>query len=82
MEITYDTTEDLQAGKNTELPSNIPRYAFIPKQRVDGISQVVGLAMDNGLMDLKAKDGESLNELLGEMEPMSVEQFLRKSLEC
>lgn len=82
LEITYDSVEDLQAGKNTELPSNIPRYAFIPKERIDGISQVVGLAIESGLVGLKAKEGEILNELLWEVKPMSVEEFLRKSLDA
>ena len=82
LEITYDSVEDLQAGKNTELPSNIARYAFIPKERIDGISRVIGLAIESGLVGLKAKEGEILNELLPEVKPMSVEEFLRKSLDA
>ncbi|KFY41628.1 hypothetical protein V494_02898 [Pseudogymnoascus sp. VKM F-4513 (FW-928)] len=52
-DITYTSVNDLKAGKSTELPSNIPRYAFLPKPIVDGITQTVSIGIVMGLMDIK-----------------------------
>ncbi|KFY70879.1 hypothetical protein V499_08901 [Pseudogymnoascus sp. VKM F-103] len=77
-DVTYSSVEDLKAGKITELPSNIPRYAFVPKPMVDGITQTFTIGMAIGLFDIK---GPLLNDLIPEVKPLSLEAFLKKSLQ-
>ena len=74
MDIVYDSLQDLKAGKNTELPSNIPRYAFFPKPFLEGLVQVFGLAIGEGLFDIK---GKALNDMLPDVKPLSVDTFLQ-----
>jgi len=52
-DITYDSKEDMKAGKSSGLPSNVPRYAYLPKQMVDMITQISGIAADDGMVDLE-----------------------------
>ncbi|KFX98684.1 hypothetical protein O988_04235 [Pseudogymnoascus sp. VKM F-3808] len=77
-DVAYSSVADLKAGKSTELPSNIPRYAFLPKAVIDGITQTVSIGMAIGLLDIK---GPLLNDLVPEVKPLSLEAFLRKSLQ-
>ena len=65
--------DDLKAGKSTELPANIPRYPYLPKARIDSISQNVGLAMANGWLNFPS---EALIELPPAVTPMSVKGLL------
>ncbi|KFZ16703.1 hypothetical protein V502_04964 [Pseudogymnoascus sp. VKM F-4520 (FW-2644)] len=77
-DVTYSSVEDLKVGKSTELPSNIPRYAFLPKVMIDGITQTVSIGMAIGLLDIK---GPLLNDLVPEVKPLSLETFLKRSLQ-
>lgn len=45
---------------------------------VDGITQAVSIGMATGLLDIK---GPLLNDLIPEMKPLSLEAFLKKSLQ-
>ncbi|KAH7129109.1 hypothetical protein EDB81DRAFT_661985 [Dactylonectria macrodidyma] len=74
-DVSYDTVADLKAGKSTELPVNVQRYAFLPKAVIDNISQTAGLAMVNGWLDL---NGSLLNDRFPELQPMSVKSFFEK----
>jgi hypothetical protein len=73
--VSHDSLDDLRAGKNTELPSNIPRYSFFPKHLLEHLVQVFGLAMEEGLFNFK---GQSLNEMLPEIKPISAKKFLQE----
>ncbi|OBT40168.1 hypothetical protein VE00_08825 [Pseudogymnoascus sp. WSF 3629] len=77
-DVAYSSVEDLKAGKSTELPSNIPRYAFLPKPVIDGITQTVSIGMAIGILDIK---GPLLNDLVPDVKPLSLEAFLKKSLQ-
>jgi hypothetical protein len=74
MDIVHDSVQDLKAGRNTELPSNIPRYVFFPKPVLEGLVQVFGMAIEEGLFDIK---GKVLNDMLPDVKPMSVNDFLQ-----
>ncbi|KAI5455875.1 hypothetical protein BGZ63DRAFT_436414 [Mariannaea sp. PMI_226] len=74
-DISYDKITDLKAGKNTELPINATRYEFLPKEVMDRISQISGLAIANGWMDL---NGPLLNDRFPELKPMSVKDFFER----
>jgi hypothetical protein len=74
VDIVHDSVQDLKAGKNTELPSNIPRYVFFPKPFLEGLVRVFGIAIEEGLFDIK---GKVLNDMLPDVKPMSVEDFLQ-----
>ncbi|KAI5456759.1 hypothetical protein BGZ63DRAFT_428865 [Mariannaea sp. PMI_226] len=74
-DVSHDKLDDVKAGKSTELPANIQKYAYLPKQVIDNISQIAGLAMDSGWMDLK---GPFLNDRFPELEPMSVQAFYKR----
>lgn len=74
-DVSYNTVADLKAGKSTELPANVPRYAFLPRAVIDNISQTAGLAMANGWLDL---NGSPLNDRFPELKPMSVKDFFEK----
>ena len=76
-DITYDSVEGMKAGKSSELPSNIPRYAYLPKQMVDMITQILGIAADDGMVDL---EGPWLNDVLSGVEVLTLEGFFRKCL--
>ena len=71
----HDSVDDLKAGKSTELPANAVRYGFVPKAMIDHISQVAGLAMAEGWLDIK---GEPLNARFPEIQAMSVETFFKR----
>ena len=45
---------------------------------IDGITQTVSIGMAIGLLDIK---GPLLNGLVPEMKPLSLEAFLKKSLQ-
>jgi hypothetical protein len=70
----HDSLQDLRAGKITELPANIHLYSFFPKPLLEGILRAFGIAMEEGLLDIK---GDVLNDLLPDVEPMSVDVFLQ-----
>jgi hypothetical protein len=44
---------------------------------IDNISQMVGLAMESGWMNLK---GDFLNDVIPEVKPMSVEELFKECL--
>ena len=75
-DVVYDTVENLKAGKNTELPANIPRYAYLPKAMIDSVSQKLGIAIADGLLDFPP---EAMSELLPAVKPMSVREFLESN---
>ena len=74
MSVVHDSLQDLRAGKNTELPSNIARYSFFPKNLLERLVQIFGIAMEEGLFNIK---GELLNDILPDIKPMSVDLFLQ-----
>lgn len=63
----------MNAGKNTELANNIPRYSTLPKFVVDKISRVFGDAAAKGYMNLAEAN---LNALLPEVKVLRIGEFL------
>jgi hypothetical protein len=51
--VTYDSLEDLKAGKVTELPGHSTLYAFFPKEQLQGFLSVLGVIFELGHFDLK-----------------------------
>ncbi|KAF3919596.1 hypothetical protein ABW20_dc0103516 [Dactylellina cionopaga] len=52
--VTYDSVEMLKSGKITELPSQIPKYAFMPKEKLQGFLAAIGRMFETGVFDLKS----------------------------
>ncbi|KAH8701510.1 hypothetical protein BGW36DRAFT_414534 [Talaromyces proteolyticus] len=74
-DVSYDPIGKLKQYKVTELPANIPRYAFFPKQNMDGMLAMMGLGMAEGWFNFPQK---TLNDLCTEVHPTSIEAFLNK----
>lgn len=75
---TFDELDDLKAGRTTELPSNVPRYAFIPRPFVEGVICRIMAAMAEGMLD--PQDGTELSVVLPEVEVLGVEEFFKRCL--
>jgi hypothetical protein len=74
VDMVHDSLQDLRAGKITELPANISLYSFFPKPFLEGLVVAFGIAMEEGLFDIK---GKVLNEMFPDVRPMSVDVFLQ-----
>ncbi|KAL3419681.1 NmrA-like family protein [Phlyctema vagabunda] len=70
--VSYDSVASLKAGRSTELPANIPRYAFFPKAQLDAILQGFGLNMADGFLNFP---DTNLAELLPQVKPLTVQAF-------
>ena len=77
-DLTYDSVVDIKAGKITELPSNVSLYPYLPKQTIDMIAQISGLAAENGMVDLQ---GPFINDVLADVKALTLEEFFTKCLE-
>jgi hypothetical protein len=71
--VTYDSLEKLKGYQVTELPANIPRYQFFPKQMMDGLLATMGVGMAEGWFDLK---GETLNSKFPQVKATGAKEFL------
>lgn len=49
--VSYDSLEDLAAGKVTELPSHVQAYPFVPKPALQGVLATLGLMVAKGLFN-------------------------------
>jgi hypothetical protein len=70
--------EDLKAGRTGELPSNEPRYAFVPKEFLEAMASRIGAAVAEGMID--PREGTELSEVLPEVEVLGVEEFFKRCL--
>jgi len=72
-DVHYDDVAKLKSYEVTELPANVPRYSFFPKQLMQGMLAMMGLGMAEGHFDFK---GPTLNEKLPEVKTTKVKDFL------
>ena len=79
-EVVHESIADLQAGNNTELECNIPRYEIIPEATINYISREWAVAAAKGIIDFPSKG--SLNELLPGVKPLSAREFLSGKIEA
>ncbi|KAH7161739.1 hypothetical protein EDB81DRAFT_925388 [Dactylonectria macrodidyma] len=73
-DVTHDSLETLRSGKITELPGQIPGYAFFPKEMLQGMFAVFGLMFEEGQFNFEPK--QSLNDLFPEIKPVSVKEIV------
>ncbi|OCK84255.1 NAD(P)-binding protein [Lepidopterella palustris CBS 459.81] len=66
-DVHYDDIAKLKSHHVTELPTNVPRYAFFPKEMMEG--------MATGWFDFK---GETLNEKLPQVKTTSARELLQE----
>ncbi|KAF2492376.1 NAD(P)-binding protein [Lophium mytilinum] len=74
-DVHYDDVAKLKTYQVTELPSNVPRYAFFPKEMMFGMLAMMGLGMAEGHFDFK---GPTLNEKLPQVKTTKVKDFLEE----
>ncbi|KAK0389982.1 hypothetical protein NLU13_3555 [Sarocladium strictum] len=75
--VSYDSEEDMRAGKVTELPSHVHAYPFLPKPIFQGFMGGMGLMVADGSFDLKAE--RTLNSEFPSIKPQSVKELLIKA---
>lgn len=75
-DMTYEPVSELKAGRVTELPANVPRYALASKQQLDGLLCVWGIAFAEGWFDFP---GDTISELFPDMETTSFEKLMQRS---
>ncbi|KAH7062240.1 hypothetical protein B0J12DRAFT_707624 [Macrophomina phaseolina] len=74
-ELTYDDVEELREGKVTELPANRSRYAIVPKDLMDGLRCVCGIASVEGWYNFP---GDTVRQLFPEMRTTRFEALMRR----
>jgi len=72
-DVSYDDVAKLKSYQVTELPSNVPRYAFFPKPMMMGMLAMMGLGMAENHFNFK---GPTLNEKLPQVKTTKVKDFL------
>ncbi|KAF9870624.1 hypothetical protein CkaCkLH20_11930 [Colletotrichum karsti] len=78
-DVAYDSVENLKAGKPTELPGQIPAYAFFPKEAYQGMAAVFGLWFDDGTFDIPPAGQKTLNDVFPEIKAWTVKDILNKA---
>ncbi|KAH7129880.1 hypothetical protein B0J13DRAFT_644911, partial [Dactylonectria estremocensis] len=73
-DVAHDSLDDLRAGKITELPGQVPGYAFFPKEMLQGMFAVFGIMFEEGQFNFEPK--QSLNDLFPEIKPVSVKEMI------
>jgi hypothetical protein len=72
--VTYDDVTTMKAGQTTELPGQVPMYAFLPKEILQYMIAVHGLWFEEGVYDLKPK--RFLNDDFPQIKPIKVKELL------
>lgn len=80
-DVTYDSLEDLEQSKITELPANVARYAVAPKPLLDGILSVWSLGFAKGWFNLPAQTdpNKTANETFPDIEVLKFRSFLERA---
>lgn len=73
-EVTYDSVEDLEAGRVTDLPCYAAFYNQVGKEAASALFRELGLWMATG--ELNVKPAFSLNEAFPDIKPMTVKEYL------
>ena len=77
-QVTYDLVAQLKKGQVTEIPAQVPLYAFVPKEQLQGMFAIFGLWFEQGLFDMRPKDSDTnLTALFPEVKPLTVEGMLQ-----
>lgn len=80
MKVTYDSVEDLKAGKVTELPTHPAMYPFFPKEMLQGLLATFGLLFESGAFDLEAND-HSIVQKFPEVKPRTMRNLLEEAMQ-
>ncbi|KAH6951928.1 hypothetical protein DER45DRAFT_577331 [Fusarium avenaceum] len=75
--VSYDSLEDLAAGKVTELPSHLQAYPFVPKPALQGVLATLGLMVAKGLFNLEPE--WTLNQEFPDIKPRTIKQLVNEA---
>ncbi|KIL88198.1 hypothetical protein FAVG1_08276 [Fusarium avenaceum] len=78
--VSYDSLEDLAAGKVTELPSHLQAYPFVPKPALQGVLATLGLMVAKGLFNLEPE--WTLNQEFPDIKPRTIKQLVNEAWEA
>ncbi|KAM0247106.1 hypothetical protein ACHAQJ_009961 [Trichoderma viride] len=75
--VSYDTVEDLKAGRWTDLPGQVEAYKSFPKDQFQGFIIHYSLLLEAGAFDLKPE--KTLNDMFPEIKTSKVKELLEKA---
>ncbi|KAI1395075.1 NAD(P)-binding protein [Hypoxylon fuscum] len=75
--VSYDSVEDLKAGRWTDLPGQVEAYKAFPKDQFQGFIIPYSLWLEAGAFDLKPE--KTLNDVFPEIKTFTVKQLLEKA---
>ncbi|CAH0044397.1 unnamed protein product [Clonostachys solani] len=75
--VTYDSVEELKAGKITELPGQIAAYPYFRKEWVQRLFSVFGFWVTEGLFDLP--DDKALHNVFPDIRATTIEEMLTQA---
>lgn len=75
--VSYDSLEDLAAGKVTELPSHLQAYPLVPKPALQGVLATLGLMVAKGLFNLEPE--WTLNQEFPDIKPRTIKQLVNEA---
>ncbi|OGM43846.1 hypothetical protein ABOM_007557 [Aspergillus bombycis] len=73
-QVTYDSKEDLDAGRLTDLPCYSDFYSALGREAASALFREIGVWMAAGELDVKPSF--SLNEAFPDIKPMTVREYL------
>ncbi|PGH14143.1 hypothetical protein AJ79_03261 [Helicocarpus griseus UAMH5409] len=76
-DIKYDSLDKLKTLQVTELPSHIPAYPVMPKQKLQAAVAGVGTRAAAG--DANLPDEDTLNKRFPQIKPLTMREFLQKA---
>ncbi|KAI8649656.1 NmrA domain-containing protein [Fusarium keratoplasticum] len=74
IDTVHDSVELLKSGQITELPSQVPAYALLPKEAFQGMCATFGLFFEQGLLDFQQET--AVNRLFPDIKTESVKDML------
>ncbi|SPJ78877.1 uncharacterized protein FTOL_07268 [Fusarium torulosum] len=75
--VSYDSLEDLAAGRITELPSHLQAYPFFPKPALQGALAGMGLMLAKGVFNMHTE--WTLNQEFPDIKPRTIEQLMNEA---
>jgi len=73
--VVYDSTDKLQRGEATELPSHTALYGFLPKPQFQAVTAIFGLWSEHGRFDLD--ETKALNRRLPSLTTIGVAKIVK-----
>lgn len=75
--MSYDSVEDLKAGRCTALPAQVDMYKYFPKDQFEGFMIPYSLWLEDGAFDLKPE--KTLNDKFPDVKTSTVKELLEKA---